>query len=565
MSLMSDSSKLLSFLLRFSRGMRRARLSIALVVATGVIAGLAGTVLLGLINAVLSRGGMAQRWQLLLFIGLCLALPLSRMASAAMLLHFSSRALAELRIRMARSVLALPLRTLEEKGAHRVLTALTQDISAIATAITNIPTLCMQVFIVLGSLAYLGWLSWKALLVVIVFLVVGIVTYQLPVSIAMRYFAIARQKIEELMKHFQAITEGAKELRLNRRRSTALLTQGIELAAHATQRSSFRAYTIYIGATSWGQMLFFVLIGAVLFAVPAVSSADRLVLTGYCLVILYMMTPLESIMTTLPTLGQAAVSVAAIEQLGLPLGEDLRQQPASPEVHASWRSIELKEVSYAYPREDGGVFTLGPLNLEIRPGRLVFLTGGNGSGKTTLAKLITGLYIPTQGEIRIDGEPVTEENRDGYRQLFSAVFFDFFLFEQLFAGEDRDVEERAREQLVRMQLAHKVEVHGDTLSTIDLSQGQRRRLALLSAVLEDRPIYVFDEWAADQDPEFRKIFYFHLLPELRARGKTVLVISHDERFFDVGDRVVQLEYGKLVEDRSPDEKLLAPEAAAGRS
>jgi putative ATP-binding cassette transporter len=182
-------------------------------------------------------------------------------------------------------------------------------------------------------------------------------------------------------------------------------------------------------------------------------------------------------------------------------------------------------------------------------GELVFLTGGNGSGKTTLAKLLMGLYTPELGEIRIDGKPVTDESRDAFRQSFSAVFSDYFLFDSLLGvrGEEADIE--ARNYLEELQLNHKVEIKEGVFSTIDLSAGQRKRLALLTAYMEDRPVYIFDEWAADQDPQFKETFYYQLLPELRSRGKLVIVISHDDRYYHVADRIIKLDYGKVEYDR----------------
>jgi putative ATP-binding cassette transporter len=172
--------------------------------------------------------------------------------------------------------------------------------------------------------------------------------------------------------------------------------------------------------------------------------------------------------------------------------------------------------------------------------------GGNGSGKYTLAKLITGLYIPEEGEISWDGQIISTQNREWYRQHFSVVFSDFYLFEDILGLENVNLDHQARGYLQQLQLDHKVKVEDGRLSTTALSQGQRKRLALLSAYLEDRPIYLFDEWAADQDPPFKEIFYTKLLPELRDRGKTVVVISHDDRYFYVADRIIKLDYGRIV-------------------
>jgi len=230
------------------------------------------------------------------------------------------------------------------------------------------------------------------------------------------------------------------------------------------------------------------------------------------------------------------------------------------ETEITFENLELVNVMHSYHREtEDSHFELGPINLRFRPGELVFLVGGNGSGKSTLAKIITGLYVPESGEIRIDGKPVTDANRDDYRQLFSAVFVDFYLFENLLGIHSRNVDEQAKTYLDQLHLSHKVKVKDGVLSTTAVSQGQRKRLALLTAYLEDRAFYLFDEWAADQDPLFKDVFYTQLLPELKARGKTVLVISHDDKYFDVADRIIKLDYGKLdASGVSKGEELTSP-------
>ncbi|HEV2735919.1 MAG TPA: ATP-binding cassette domain-containing protein, partial [Longimicrobiaceae bacterium] len=196
-------------------------------------------------------------------------------------------------------------------------------------------------------------------------------------------------------------------------------------------------------------------------------------------------------------------------------------------------------------------FTLGAIDLRVWQGETLFLVGGNGSGKTTLAKLLLGLYAPEEGELRFGGRPVTDADRADYVHQFAAVFSDFYLFESLLGMESPELDALASRYLSKLHLEHKVRVEGGKLSTTALSQGQRKRLALLTAYLEDRPIYLFDEWAADQDPVFKEVFYLELLPELKARGKTVIVISHDDHYYGVADRIIKLDYGRIEYDGSP--------------
>jgi putative ATP-binding cassette transporter len=206
-------------------------------------------------------------------------------------------------------------------------------------------------------------------------------------------------------------------------------------------------------------------------------------------------------------------------------------------------------VEHSYFSEaEGRLFTLGPLNLTIEPGTLLFIAGGNGSGKTTLGKVLAGLYAPHTGEILLNGEPVSQCSLDAYRQYFSAVFSDFYVFETLLGIPSDAIRKYGPGMLNRLRLDRVTQIHDGRFSRVDLSQGQRKRLALLTAFLEDRPFYLFDEWAADQDPVFREIFYREILPSLRSAGKTVIVITHDDRYFSTADRLISLENGKITYD-----------------
>jgi putative ATP-binding cassette transporter len=534
--------KLLSFLLKRSRGMA------VLAILAGLIAGFSNTALLALINTVLTGTEQPSSTLAWGFIGLCALMLLTRVVSEVLLIRISVNSSFNLRMQLSRKILAAPFRHLEQLGAHRLLATLTEDVPSVGSALTSIPILCMHLSIVLACLVYLAWLSWVVFLGVLVFMIVGVITYRLPQLKGMTYQKLGREGWDSLFKHFRALTEGAKELKLHRRRREKFLSNVLEPTAGSMRDNFGKGNMFYAAGSSWGHLLIFVLIGLLLFFVPNLISVNSQMMIGYTLIILYMMTPIEGIVNLLPSIGLAEVSLTKIEEIGLSLSSQSTEEETSETVLLPrWDSFELIGVTHTYYREkENSSFTLGPIDISLRTGEMVFLTGGNGSGKTTLAKILTGLYVPETGEVRFNGQPVTDENRDDYRQYFAAVFSDFYLFESLLGLESVGIDQQAQQYLKELQLDHKVEVREGLLSTTELSQGQRKRLALLTAYLEDRPIYIFDEWAADQDPIFKEVFYYHLMPDLKARGKTIIVISHDDRYYHIADRIIKLEYGKIA-------------------
>jgi putative ATP-binding cassette transporter len=531
--------------------MRYSRRYVLLAVLTGIISGLSSTGLLALINAALKGTRYTASTLMLVFVALCLVVALSRIASELLLSRIAQRAMYELRLKLCSQVLQVPLRRLEEIGMHRVLTALTDDVPAVTNAVASIPVLCINTAIVVGCLVYLGFLSWLPLLGMMIFLVLGIATYQFAVMKGLHYFKAARADGDRLFHHFQSLTGGIKELKLNRSRREAFTTEVLEPTAASFKRHNLQGQAIYTVAASWGQLLSFIVIGLLIFVLPVFTSISEQVLTGYALALLFMTTPLQGIMLSAPNLGRANVALNHMDELGVQLSSHSVEvdQRSLALARPAWRSLDLIDITHQYRREgQEHNFTLGPINLNFVPGEIVFITGGNGSGKTTFAKMLAGLYAPENGEIRLDGQCVTDQNRMDFREHFSTVFSDFHLFDSLLGLSGPKLDYRAHDYLVQLQLDHKVEIKGGKLSTVDLSQGQRKRLALLTAFLEDRPIYLFDEWAADQDPMFKKFFYYDLLHELKSRGKTVFVISHDDSYYDVADRLLKFENGKLHSD-----------------
>jgi putative ATP-binding cassette transporter len=506
-------------------------------------AGLMALVTIALTSA--TKPGPALIWG---FIALGLGKIITNFISQAMLASFSQGAVAELRRGLIRKILAVPLRHLEEIGTHRILVALTDDVFNITQALLAIPLVFVNLAILLGGGVYLGWLSWQILVSVMALIVIGAAGYRLMVASAFRCLSFAREEEDKLFRCFRALTEGIKELKLHRSRRGAFLSKNVQETTEVYQRYNVGAEIRFTAAQSWSHLLYFALIGLILFLLPTLGEFTAQTLTGYVVTTLYLMGPLAGVMSSLSLFGRANVSLQKVEELGISLKTRVSEDCPidQPESQRPFEKLELAEVMHTYHHEQEDTsFTLGPINLNFRPGEIVFLVGGNGSGKSTLAKIVSGLYAPEAGEIRLDGELITDRNRDDYRQLFSAVFSDFYLFDNLLGLNRGDLDKQAQAYLRMLHLNHKVKINNGELSTTSVSQGQRKRLALLTAYLEDRPFYLFDEWASDQDPQFKNVFYTELLPELKTRGKTVLVITHDDKYFYIADRMVKLDYGKL--------------------
>lgn len=550
-------------ILPLRRAARIAGLSrrvLAGVMAAGLLSGIANVALLAVITSVITMHGTRTPRLAWGFAALCVVLPVSRFVSQFQLLRLTQKSLLDLRLELCGRLLAAPLRRLEELGPHRILATLTDDVGVIVTALVNLPSLLINGSLVIGCLVYLGLLSPSGLLLLAGFMVAGVASYWLPVRRGAVYLRKARDTWDAVLRHFHGLAAGTKELKQHRERRREFLAD-LEARGDELRRTRVAGNGLYLAANSWGLALFFVLIGGILFLLPQLPPRT---LTGFTLTMIYLMGPLQTLLGTLPRLAEVQVALQKIEDLGLSLGQPSDEEPHALRQAPDGRCLELIQVTHAFKRgAEEGEFVLGPIDLEIRPGELVFLVGGNGSGKTTLAKLITGLYVAESGEIRCGGTPVTAATREEYRQSFSAVFQDCFVFDRLFGLGSLELNQRARSYIEQLQLAHKVRIADGAFSTLDLSWGQRKRLALLTAYLEDRPIYLFDEWAADQDPLFKELFYLHLLRDLRSRGKTIIVISHDERYYETADRIIKLENGSVLQDleRRGDEQTWKPTRA----
>ncbi len=530
-----------------------ARWRIFLAVLCSALSAACSIGLIGYINRSLEQGLDDLSQALALFAGLLLLLFVSGTLAQWLLVQIGHRLVYQLRLRLVGKVLGTALERIERLGSPRIYNALTKDVTTVATAFKQLPISLYNGLLLLAGLAYMAWLSLPFFALTLAVIAFGVVLDVLLGRKVKSLMQQVRQQDDQLTEQFEATINGRCELALSRERRQLLYNQRLEPIAQASLQASVRADTLWAINLNWTSLLVFVLIGTLFFLGQGLGLLSQQVVVGYVLAIMFLRTPISMILDAVPAVIRGHVALQAIDDLAL--GETVHfTQPAK--AAEPFRELRLSNVQYRYPGQgDEFAFQLGPIDLQVRRGELIFIVGGNGSGKSTLAKLLTGLYQPSEGTVALNGVTLDAANSEWHREHFAAIFADFYLFADVLGenGQLDGLEERVDHYLQRLGLAHKVQFVDGRLSTTALSQGQRKRLALLLLMMEGREVLLLDEWAADQDPVFRHVFYHELLPELQAAGKTIIAISHDDRYFDVADRIYRLDYGQLVDyDRSSE-------------
>ncbi len=535
---------------------------IIVITIVSIMSGIINTALLALINKGIFEENQSPLLLLAVFFALCVTMLASRVIAQISLIKLSQGITAELQMEVSKKTISAPLQKIESIGAARIMSVVTGDINLITNTLLVVPLLIMQLAIIIGSMFYLAYLSTSLFAVLLIAIVFGVVLNIKVTKSAKSNMSSAREQQDLLFKNLRELTDGVKELKLNQHRSNYFINTILFNIVDKIRINRITGRNRYVVAQTWGQGIIYMFLGLLVFAWPllyansgaSVSAVDAIqnntaaIVGSYITVILFSIGPLTNLLSKIPTLSQADISLNKIEELV----EELSVYPLQDNLIANtppvqtWHSLRIRNMQYQHKASNGKGFALGPVNLEFRPGEIIFFVGPNGSGKSTLAKLLVGLYEPGSGKIELDGETIDEKNRHWYRQHFSSVFSDYHLFEQLMGIENLEEREAEIESFLTMfNLKDSVQVDGQAFSTTMLSSGQRRRLAMLSAYLEDRPFYLFDEWAADQDPEFRALFYRDVLSQLKKRGKTIFVISHDNAYFDIADRTFNINQGEL--------------------
>lgn len=442
------------------------------------------------------------------------------------------------------------LLSFEQVDSAKIYSLLTQEVDMLSQSVNAIVNAFQACVIVLFCMIYIGIVSWAALLIMVGAFVLGLLGY---LSIRREADGLLRDVMAEDAAFFRAlghILDGFKEIKLHAAKNKAVF-RAYAGVVRRLKTLNIKAGKLFAAHMVHTQTYFYLLIGAIVFLLPAYANIDSKTAMSVTLATLFMVAPLLMCLSAFPELSRANMAIKNLYRMEEALDKIAREnskQSVAADL-SQFKEIVCRNLVFSFPKGeyDEKPYQVGPLDLTLKRGEILFIVGGNGSGKTTLLKVLSGLYRQTEGSIQVDGRLVRENMLTSYRNLFSGVFADFHLFERLYGLEGID-EDEVNDLIRQMELEDKTQFVDGRFSHVRLSQGQRKRLGLIVTLLEDKPIFIFDEWAADQDPYFKDYFYKTLLPQMKAKGKTLIVISHDDRYFDCADRVIVMEYGQIRKD-----------------
>ncbi|WP_052417502.1 cyclic peptide export ABC transporter [Cellvibrio mixtus] len=485
----------------------------------------------------------------ILFMINCAVIYCSKLISNISVSYLEQKATLELKNNLYETISNASSFDIERIGTEKLTLALDADVSNAVAGSLTIPAMITSFVTVVGLLSYLAYLNSNVFSLVIVFVVLGIAIYRVLVKFAQNYFRRSRETYDSLQESVAALISGAKELKVNSGKRKLLFSEGLDANQTLSSTQYLKGRIIYFCASGVTDIMLFAIIGIAAFHLSYVYFIDLNSQIGIVMVLLYLTGPIVNLVNSAYVFFSGKVSFNKILALVAKLPGEGINANATP--LREWNTLSLHNVSYAYEGDNGESFKVDRIDLTLKKGEVVYLVGGNGSGKSTLAKLITMHHFASSGYLMLGETKINKDNVEAARQHVGIVFTDFFLFKKIYGYKEqyKSVVER---YLKFFCLDHKVTVNDSgEFSTLALSDGQRKRLALLAAILEDKDIYVFDEWAADQDPQFKKIFYEKIIPELQQKNKIILLITHDDSYFHLADRVIHMDYGVITSVEFP--------------
>ncbi|WP_148790056.1 cyclic peptide export ABC transporter [Campylobacter concisus] len=488
------------------------------------------------------------------FIAVLLLFFISAIAANISLTNFGHKFIYELRYQSVKQILDTPNSVINEIGKAKIIASLNNDIKTITFAFMSATGFIQSlVFIVCASI-YLCVIAPK----IFIFLSIWIGTTLFINTLFMKkihlYFKHSRVQDDALQKHYDDIVEGHRELSLNRARASVCFDE-LNFTGDKKRQNMVKADIYHALSDNFTNIMLLGSVGLCVFLCVAFDWASLQTALSISLTILFLRGSFMSMVGSIPAALSAKVSLEKIMSLNLNKFKEGFKFDDS--LSDEWRSIRLKDINFNYTH---GKFSLKDVNLEIKRDEITFIIGKNGSGKSTLINLLCGLMRPSSGEIYLDSTKIDERNLQSYQAKISAIFADFYLFSQTLSHNGFASQSEIDELLALLEIDKKVSVIDNKLSTTQLSTGQRKRLSLLIAILEHRSILILDEWAADQDPLFKRKFYKEILPFLQSKGISIIAVSHDDSYFDVATRIILVKDG-FVRELDESERISAAKDA----
>jgi len=512
--------------------------------------GISYSLILAVVNKAVSyvaTGHVILEFRLfLMFIILSLIHLYAKKASFKRSILFCEDIIERIRLSIVEKIRHSEIRLLETTGSGVIYARLTEDTRSLTRTVPFISMAVVNFMSLISVFLYLITQSIQGFLFITILFGCSLLIYKSVYGPAKEKIKEARKKETIFFELLNDMLSGFKEIRINYQKNEDLFadiygiineSEQLKIDAQVSINNSF----IVVSTT------YYLMIGGIIFVLPVFNLVDNTAVVSLISSLLFVWGPLLVAFKSIPLYMMTSVSVDNLQSLIDTIDSFHFHTPDPPnKVVSTFNEICLKSVNFSYKDNEGStLFQVGPIDFNLKNGEVVFVVGGNGSGKSTFMKLLSGLYYPDAGELSIDGTIVTPQTYQLYRESFTTIYTDFHIFETPYSIQDVDPVE-VDKLLKLMEIDHKTSFRNKKFTNMDLSTGQRKRLACIICLLEDKPIYVLDEWAADQDPKFKMYFYETFLENMRAMSKTVVAVSHDDRYFDRADRVVKMEMGKIV-------------------
>lgn len=494
----------------------------------------------------------------LYFFVMVLLILLAKALAAILVNNIAKSATAELTADLVKKINRMKVDKVAGVGFSRLINILAYDVGRVVDAADTVPLLVVSVVTVIGMLGYLALLNIYVFIFVLIAIFSGVFLYQIPVKMVHGLYEKSRTLTDTIQEGIRGLVFGVFELKLDNEKSQSYIAEEIIEPQNKSIKMQKVGDAIMCLADTSSDLLSFLIIGGVVFIVPSYIDLPVADSFGIVMALLYIAGPIGTILGTLQEIEIGKVALKRIHEINNYEEEVIC---TDTKLKANWSRYNVSGISYQYAENEKS-FHLHPISLSFVRGEINFIVGGNGSGKSTLCKLLSLHYHSDSGEISFDDIVLSSNSIDYARKRISVIYSDYYLFRKLYRKYSCEDEVRINKYLRSLGLEGKTEFVDGYFTSTNLSDGQRRRLALLIALVEDKDIYIFDEWAADQDPEFKRIFYQDILHQMKNDNKLIVVITHDDRYFNCADRVIFMENGKVVNINSNTSSIVSPKELA---